>query len=87
MNGFAASMTTQLSSFTNTANGALAVDLANLNSEYTDLQSQVDDYESGYIASQRTVLTAMYSKAEIALQELPTTLKQLQAQLSDNSGS
>ncbi len=72
--------------FTSPSKGALAISLKNLNTTYSGLQTQVNDYESGYIGSQRTVLTAMYSKAEIALQSLPATLKQLQAQLGGNSG-
>ena len=86
LNGFAQSFQSSLKAFTSPATGALAVGLGNLNQTYTDLQKQVNDYESGYIASQRTVLTAMYSQAEIALQSLPATLKQLQAQLGNNSG-
>ena len=87
LNGFAQSFQTALKAFTSPASGALTIGVRTLNSTYSSLQSQVDDYESGYIASQRTVLTAMYSKAEIALQSLPATLKQLQAQLGNNSGS
>ena len=87
LNGFAQTIQTSLNAFTNPATGALAVGINNLNTTYTSLQSQVNDYESGYIASQKTVLTAMYSQAEIALQSLPATLKQLQAQLGNNSGS
>ena len=52
-----------------------------------DLQSQVNDFESGYIASQQTVLTAMYSKAEIALQQLPEEMQQIQGELGNNSNS
>ena len=87
LNGFAATFQSQLKAYTKASTGALAIGISNLNESYTDLQSQVDDYESGYIASQRTVLTSMYSKAEIALQSLPATMKQLEAQLGENSGS
>lgn len=86
LNGFAQSFQSTLKTFSSASTGALTVNINSLNQSYTDLQSQVNDYESGYIASQRTVLTAMYSKAEIALQSLPATLKQLQAQLGNNSG-
>ncbi len=86
LNGFAKSFEDTLKTFTSPSTGALAISLKNLNTTYSGLQSQVNDYESGYIASQRTVLTAMYSKAEIALQSLPATLKELQAQLGGNSG-
>lgn len=87
LNGFAQSFQAQLKTYTNASSGILAKEMSSLNQSYTDLQSQVDDYESGYIASQRTVLTSMYSQAEIALQSLPATMKQLQAQLGGNSGS
>lgn len=87
LNGFAQTFESSLKGYTNAASGSLALGITNLNKTYTNLQSQVDDYESGYIASQKTVLTAMYSKAEIALQSLPATLKQLQAELTNNSGS
>ncbi len=87
LNGFAQAFQTQLKTYTKASTGALAVGISNLNQSYTALQGQVDDYESGYIASQRTVLTSMYSKAEIALQSLPATMKQLEAQLGGNSGS
>ena len=87
LNGFAQSFSTSLKTYTSASSGAIPSEINNLNQTYTDLQSQVDDYETGYIASQRTVLTAMYSQAEIALQSLPTTLKQIQAELTTNSGS
>lgn len=86
LNGFAHTFESSLNSYTNLAKGSLALGITNLNTTYTNLQSQVDEYESGYIASQKTVLTAMYSKAEIALQSLPATLKQLQAELTNSGG-
>lgn len=87
LNGFAQTFSKSLKTFTNASNGALTVDINNLTQSYSSLQTEVDEYESGYIASQRTVLTAMYSKAEIALQSLPATLKQIQAELGSNSGN
>lgn len=87
LNGFAKSVSTQLKLYSNAATGVITGKIKDLNSQYTALQGQIDDYESGYIASQKTVLTAMYSKAEIALQQLPSQLKSIQSQLSNNSGS
>ncbi len=87
LNGFAQSFNNTINTFNDPSTGALTSEISNLNQTYTDLQSQVDDYQNGYIASQTTALTAMYSQAEIALQSLPTTLKQLQAELGNNSGS
>jgi|SRR5581483_8925328 len=85
LNGFAQQFSTQLSEFADPATGAIAKEISNLNQQYSGLQSQVNDYESGYIASQQTVLTAMYSKAEIALQQLPAEMQQIQSQLGNNS--
>ncbi len=87
LNGFAGAASAALDPFTNLANGSLSLDATNLTAQYNALQTEVNDYENGYIASQRTILTDMYSKAEIALQQLPTTMKQLQAQLGQNSGN
>ena len=86
-NGFANSMETQLNAFSQASSGTLSVDISNLTQQYNDLQSDVNNFESGYIASQKILLTTMYSNAEIALQSLPTTLKQIQAELNNNSGN
>ena len=85
LNGFAQQVSTQIGVFNSPASGSITDEIKNLNQQYTSLQSQISDFESGYIASQQTSLTAMYSKAEIALQELPAQLKQIQAQLGGNS--
>ena len=87
LNGFAGSVQSQLDVFSDPAVGALTVDSNNLTQQYNDLQTDVNNFQNGYIASQKTLLTSMYSQAEIALQQLPTTMKQLQAQLGQNSGS
>lgn len=87
LNGFAQSFSKQLHVYNGAATGLLSGRIKDLNTQYTNLQSQIDDYETGFIASQRTTLTAMYSRAEIALQQLPAQLKAIQAQLSNGSGS
>ena len=81
LNGFANSVTSQLSNFTNPGNGAFTVDLSSMSTTNAGLTSQINEYESGYIANQQTILTAEYSSAEIALQQLPTEMAQLQAEL------
>ncbi len=87
LNGFANSLTTQLSNFTNPGSGAFTVDLNSISKSNADLTKQISDFESLYIANQQTVLTAMYSKAEIALQQLPTQMAQIQAELGNNTKS
>ena len=85
LDGFAAATTSALKTFSDPATGALAADMNSMTQQYNNLQTDVNNFESGYIASQKTVLTAMYSNAEIALQQLPTTLKQIQGELGNNS--
>lgn len=87
LNGFAHNMTSALSPFTNAGNGAFSVDLNSISKTNTDLTNQINDYENLYIANQKTLLTSMYSTAEAALQELPTQLKQIQAELGNTSSS
>ena len=81
LNGFANSVNNAVASFTQPANGAFTVDLSGFKTTNTDLTTQISDFETNYIASQQTQLTAMYSSAEIALQQLPAQLAQIQAEL------
>ncbi len=81
LNGFAASMNNALTTFTEPADGAFTVDLGGFKASYSDLTTQISNFETNYIASQQTQLTAMYSSAEIALQQLPAQLAQIQAEL------
>jgi len=85
LNGFAQEFSSMIGQFNDPAVGAITNEIQNLNQQYSDLQSQVNDFESGYIASQQTVLTAMYSKAEVALQQLPAEMQEIQAQLGNNN--
>jgi flagellar hook-associated protein 2 len=87
LNGFAQQFNSELDQFNSPATGAITKEIQNLNQQYSDLRSQVNDYESGYIASQQTVLTAMYSKAEIALQQLPAEMQQIQSELGTGNNS
>ena len=81
LNGFANSVYTTLNAYTSPANGAFKVDLSSIAATNTSLTSQINDFETGYIANQQTVLTAEYSQAEIALQKLPQEMAQLNAML------
>ncbi len=88
LDGFAGTSRSALDTFSLSGSGALSADISSLQQEYSDLSSHIQDFESDYIAPQQTILTNMYSKAEAALQQLPTTLKQIQAQLNGgNSGN
>jgi flagellar hook-associated protein 2 len=86
-NGFANSLTTQLNTMTDPTNGAFTVDLQSISSENTDLQNQIDDFQT-YLQSQETLLTAEYNQADALLQQLPIEEKQIAAQLGQTgSGS
>jgi flagellar hook-associated protein 2 len=87
LNGFANSMDQQLTSFISPAEGAFTVDLQSMNSQITDLQNDISDFQTNYIAPLQTQLQADYSKAEIALQELPNQLKEIDQELGLNNSS
>lgn len=87
LNGFANSFYNSLNTFTSPAQGAFEVDLSGISSSSASLTSQINDFESGYIASQQTSLTADFSAAEIALQQLPEETQQLNAELGFNNNS
>ncbi len=85
--GFASNLISTLSNYTDPAQGAFTVDLQSIASENQDLTNQTNTFEL-YIATQQTLLTNEYNKANIALQQLPNQIKQVQALLGeDNSGS
>lgn len=81
LNGFANSFYNTLNNYTSPANGAFEVDLNSMSTENASLTTQINDFETGYIASQQTILNAEFSQAEIALQQLPTQMAQLNAML------
>jgi flagellar hook-associated protein 2 len=81
LNGFANSINNALTGFTQPANGAFTVDLSGFKASYNDLTTQISNFETNFITSQQANLTAMYSQAEIALQQLPAQLAQIQAEL------
>jgi flagellar hook-associated protein 2 len=70
-----------LNTYTSPADGAFQVDLNSMNSENTELGSEISDFETGYVASQQTTLTADFSEAEEALQQLPEEMQQLNSEL------
>ncbi|MFZ0477504.1 MAG: flagellar hook-associated 2 domain-containing protein, partial [Terriglobales bacterium] len=79
-------LNTQLKTLTDSVSGAFTVDLQSISAENTDLQGQINNFET-YLTSQQTYLTNEYNKADIALQELPIEEKQLDAELGISSSS
>lgn len=86
LNGFANTLNTQLDNLTNPTTGAFTVDLSSNKNSYQDIATHISDFESIYISRQQASLTAMYSAAEIALQQLPTKMAQIQAELGNSQG-
>ncbi len=86
-NGFANSLDSQLTSFLAPGNGAFTVDLQSMNSEYSDLQTEISNFESNYITPLKTQLQSEYSQAEILLQQLPIEMKQISMELGQNSSN
>jgi flagellar hook-associated protein 2 len=85
LNGFAASLDTAVDTYTNAATGAFKVDLSSISTNNSDYTKQISDFETNYIASEQTRLTAMYTQAESALESLTTTMDQINALLTTKS--
>jgi flagellar hook-associated protein 2 len=87
LNGFSSALNTQLQSLTDSSDSAFTVELSSLQSNYTGLQDNINNFEENYIASLQTRLTSEYDAAEIALQSLSTTKQEINAELGNNSSS
>jgi flagellar hook-associated protein 2 len=87
LNGFSSALNNQLQGLTDSANGAFTVDLSSMQTTYNDLQDQISDFQTNYLAPLQTSLTAEYNSAEIALQSLSTTKQEINAELGNNTSS
>lgn len=87
LNGFANTVNTALNTFTTPANGAFTVDLSSISASSAALTAQISNFETGYIASQQTILTADFSEAEVALQQLPQQMQELNSELGFTNNS
>ncbi len=86
-NGFANALDQQLTTFTSPGTGAFSVDLQSISSETSDLQTDISNFQTNVIGPLQTQLQSEYSKAEIALQQLPGELKDVDAELGLNNSS
>lgn len=84
-NGFANSFDQQLTSFISPSDGAFTVDLQSMNGQIADLQNSINDFEANYITPLKAKLQSDYSQAEIALQELPNEMQQINQELGFNN--
>jgi flagellar hook-associated protein 2 len=87
LNGFANAMDQQLTNFTSPSDGAFTVDLQSISTENTSLQSDISNFQANVIAPLKVQLTSEYSAAEIALQQLPAELKDVDEELGQNNNS
>lgn len=87
LNGFANSMDQQLTSFTSPGDGAFTIDLQSMRTEYSSLQSDITNFQTNVIDPLQTQLQAEYSKAEVALQQLPVELKNVDEELGISPGT
>jgi flagellar hook-associated protein 2 len=86
-NGFANTLDQELTSYISPGNGAFTVDLQSNNSQITDLQNNINDFETNYITPLQAKLQAEYSQAEILLQQLPTLTQQINTMLGNNNNN
>ena len=77
----------QLTSFINPADGAFTVDLQSNASQNTTLQTNITNFESNVITPLRAQLQSEFSAAEIALQQLPGEIRNVDAELGLNFSS
>ena len=87
LNGFANSLDQQLTNFTSPADGAFTVDLQNLSTEYSGLQTDISNFQTNYITPLKAQLNSEYSQAEILLQQLPQEMQQINTELGLNTKS
>jgi flagellar hook-associated protein 2 len=85
-NGFANSLTSSLNTYTDPSEGAFTVDLQSISNENSELTAETNQLEV-YLSAQQVTLTAQYNAADIAIQQLPEQIKQIQALLNPNQNS
>jgi flagellar hook-associated protein 2 len=81
-NGFVSQLKPQLNALTDAASGAFTVDLQSISSENKALQGQINDFDT-YLNAQKILLTAVYTQADITLQQLPQELAKINAELGN----
>jgi flagellar hook-associated protein 2 len=82
--GYSQTLITTFNSYTNPSQGAFTVDLQSISNENQDLTKQTATLEA-HLAQQQSILTLEYNNANIALQQLPSTIKSTQVLLGTYS--
>ncbi|HZU32541.1 MAG TPA: flagellar filament capping protein FliD [Candidatus Angelobacter sp.] len=78
--GFAQNLNKTLSSMTDPTQGALQVELTNINSNVSSLTAQIADFETR-MSQRETDLINQYSQINGTLEQMPTILAQINSQL------
>ena len=78
--GFAATLSTQLASLTDSVNGPLLVDAKGMDNSVSSLQKQIDDFEVQMAAKEQQLID-QYSRIDSMLRMMSTTLQSVQSQL------
>lgn len=86
-NGFANTLDSQLTSYLAPGNGAFTLDLQSMNSQITDLQTDITNFQTNYIQPLQAQLQSEYSQAEILLQQLPREMQQINTELGYNNSN
>jgi flagellar hook-associated protein 2 len=86
LNGFTSALSSSLNTYTDPTQGAFTVDLKSISNEYQSLTDQTNTLEI-YLSAQQKILTTQYNAVDVALQQLPQKLKQIQALLNPNQNS
>jgi flagellar hook-associated protein 2 len=82
--GFATSLASQLSSLTDPSEGAFTVDISGYNASISSLQDEINDFQT-YITAQQAMWTTQYDNMNVLLQELPSQMEQVQAELGNSN--
>ncbi len=84
--GFAQFLGNQLTPLTDPTQGAFTVEINGANASEKSFQDQIDNFEV-YIASEQTLLTAQYNQVNVALLQLPSLQREMNAELGYTSNS
>jgi len=85
-NGFATGLSTQLTQLTDPTDGAFNLDLQGMQSTYSSLQDEINDFQT-YIASQEQMWTTEYDNLNVALVQWPLQQQEMNALFGTNSNS
>jgi len=84
--GFATGLSAQLTQLTDPTEGAFNLDLQGMQSTYSSLQDQVNDFQT-YIASQEQMWTTQYDQLNVTLLQWPFQQQEMNALFGTNSNS